>query len=175
MFCRSLFVLFCTGEVRFVWTLNITSLFELTIASCICTTWTYLRQICFTVWRKSCSKAFWLAREKSGCHERSSFRVPRSETSSNRNFQLRWRSNIAVWDSFKKDDQLVRQVSDERDIQFRFVILRIIVICESNGARSEKSIDKLIKLRESSMQHYKDSKIPTEWMLQSGVISKVRS
>uniref|UniRef100_A0A7N0VAT7 Uncharacterized protein n=1 Tax=Kalanchoe fedtschenkoi TaxID=63787 RepID=A0A7N0VAT7_KALFE len=40
--------------------------------------------------------------------------------------------------------------------------------------KSERSIQRLIKLRGSVLVTYRDYKIPTEWMLDSGVVSKIK-
>ncbi|XP_057958927.1 uncharacterized protein LOC131151654 isoform X3 [Malania oleifera] len=40
--------------------------------------------------------------------------------------------------------------------------------------RSERGIQRLIKLRDSVMFSYKDLKIPTDWMLDSGIVSKIK-
>ncbi|OVA16633.1 hypothetical protein BVC80_1543g67 [Macleaya cordata] len=40
--------------------------------------------------------------------------------------------------------------------------------------KSERSIQRLIKLRNSAMVSYKDCKIPTDWMLDSGMVSKIK-
>lgn len=45
----------------------------------------------------------------------------------------------------------------------------------SDCARAEQRIQRLIKLRNSVMQSYKEYKIPTEWMLDVGIVSKVCS
>lgn len=42
-----------------------------------------------------------------------------------------------------------------------------------SSARSERSIQRLIKLRNSVMRSYQDCKIPVDWMLDSGIGSKV--
>ncbi|XP_059434545.1 protein CHUP1, chloroplastic [Corylus avellana] len=40
--------------------------------------------------------------------------------------------------------------------------------------KSERSIQRLIKLRNSVMRSYQDYKIPTDWMLDSGIASKIK-
>ncbi|TXG71513.1 hypothetical protein EZV62_000092 [Acer yangbiense] len=40
--------------------------------------------------------------------------------------------------------------------------------------KSERSIQRLIKLRNSAMRSYKDCKIPVDWMLDSGIVSKIK-
>ncbi|XP_031395536.1 protein CHUP1, chloroplastic isoform X1 [Punica granatum] len=40
--------------------------------------------------------------------------------------------------------------------------------------KSERSIQRLIKLRSSVLQSYQEHKIPTDWMLDSGIVNKVR-
>ncbi|KAH7526825.1 hypothetical protein JRO89_XSUnG0049300 [Xanthoceras sorbifolium] len=40
--------------------------------------------------------------------------------------------------------------------------------------KSEKSIQRLVKLRNSAMRSYQDSKIPVDWMLDSGIVSKIK-
>ncbi|XP_058076668.1 protein CHUP1, chloroplastic-like isoform X2 [Magnolia sinica] len=40
--------------------------------------------------------------------------------------------------------------------------------------KSERSINRLIKLRDMTMPSYKDCKIPTEWMLNSGMVSEIK-
>jgi len=40
-------------------------------------------------------------------------------------------------------------------------------------ARLEKSMSRLVNLRSSAMPSYKELRIPTDWMLDSGVASKV--
>jgi len=42
-----------------------------------------------------------------------------------------------------------------------------------HGGRSERSIQRLIKLRDTAMLSYKDCKIPIEWMFDSGMVCKV--
>ncbi|XP_068660831.1 INCREASED PETAL GROWTH ANISOTROPY 1-like protein 2 [Aristolochia californica] len=41
--------------------------------------------------------------------------------------------------------------------------------------KSERSIQRLIKLRDLTMASYRDCKIPTDWMLGSGIISKIKA
>ncbi|KAG9459968.1 hypothetical protein H6P81_004476 [Aristolochia fimbriata] len=41
--------------------------------------------------------------------------------------------------------------------------------------KSEKSIQRLLKLRDLTMPSYRECKIPTDWMLDSGIISKIKS
>lgn len=52
-----------------------------------------------------------------------------------------------------------------------FDVFKLISLC----VRSERSIQRLAKLRSSSMHSYQDSKIPVDWMLDSGIVSKVCS
>ncbi|XP_068327337.1 INCREASED PETAL GROWTH ANISOTROPY 1-like protein 2 [Pyrus communis] len=40
--------------------------------------------------------------------------------------------------------------------------------------KSERSIQRLIKLRNSVMRSYQELKIPTDWMLDSGIVSKIK-
>lgn len=40
--------------------------------------------------------------------------------------------------------------------------------------KSERSIQRLIKLRDSTMVSYRDSKIPVDWMLDSGMVHKIK-
>ncbi|KAK3188950.1 hypothetical protein Dsin_028511 [Dipteronia sinensis] len=40
--------------------------------------------------------------------------------------------------------------------------------------KSERSIQRLIKLRNSAMRSYQDCKIPVDWMLDSGIVSKIK-
>ncbi|RDX98118.1 Protein CHUP1, chloroplastic, partial [Mucuna pruriens] len=47
-------------------------------------------------------------------------------------------------------------------------------ILSSHCDRSEGSIQRLIKLRNSVMRSYQDYKIPTAWMLDSGIMTKIK-
>lgn len=40
--------------------------------------------------------------------------------------------------------------------------------------KSERSIQRLVKLRNSVMRSYQECKIPTDWMLDSGIVSKIK-
>ncbi|KAK1592053.1 hypothetical protein Q3G72_018483 [Acer saccharum] len=40
--------------------------------------------------------------------------------------------------------------------------------------KSERSIQKLVKLRNSATRSYQDCKIPVDWMLDSGIVSKIK-
>ncbi|PRQ39678.1 hypothetical protein RchiOBHm_Chr4g0427871 [Rosa chinensis] len=40
--------------------------------------------------------------------------------------------------------------------------------------KSEQSIQRLVKLRNSVMRSYQECKIPTDWMLDSGIVSKIK-
>ncbi|OWM67373.1 hypothetical protein CDL15_Pgr000825 [Punica granatum] len=40
--------------------------------------------------------------------------------------------------------------------------------------KSERSIQRLIKLRSSVLQSYQEHKIPTDWMLDSGIVNKIK-
>ncbi|KAK1316824.1 hypothetical protein QJS10_CPA05g00085 [Acorus calamus] len=45
---------------------------------------------------------------------------------------------------------------------------------ESLMEKSEHSIQRLVRLRDSNTSHYKENKIPTEWMLDSGMVNKMK-
>ncbi|KAK1292662.1 hypothetical protein QJS10_CPB17g00865 [Acorus calamus] len=45
---------------------------------------------------------------------------------------------------------------------------------ESLMEKSEHSIQRLVRLRDSNTSHYKENNIPTEWMLESGMVSKMK-
>lgn len=40
--------------------------------------------------------------------------------------------------------------------------------------KSERSVQRLIKLRDSTMVHYRDCRIPIDWMLDSGMVHKIK-
>lgn len=44
-----------------------------------------------------------------------------------------------------------------------------------DGARLERGVDRLIKLRDANMMLYKECKIPTDWMLDSSMVNKVQT
>ncbi|XP_042457502.1 protein CHUP1, chloroplastic-like isoform X1 [Zingiber officinale] len=43
-----------------------------------------------------------------------------------------------------------------------------------DGARFEQGVDRLIKLRNANMMLYKECKIPTDWMLDSGMVNQMK-
>ncbi|KAM0965698.1 hypothetical protein ACFX14_021566 [Malus domestica] len=58
---------------------------------------------------------------------------------------------------------------DDTDIPCAAALKKIAGLLD----KSERSIQRLIKLRNSVMRSYQELKIPTDWMLDSGIVSKV--
>ncbi|KAJ0092051.1 hypothetical protein Patl1_24720 [Pistacia atlantica] len=81
----------------------------------------------------------------------------------------------------KKADAMREAAVEYRELK----LLENIEVCDVNltlltclssisSARSERSIQRLIKLRNSVMRSYQDCKIPVDWMLDSGIVSKIK-
>ncbi|KAM1418275.1 hypothetical protein FF1_021668 [Malus domestica] len=59
---------------------------------------------------------------------------------------------------------------DDTDIPCAAALKKIAGLLD----KSERSIQRLIKLRNSVMRSYQELKIPTDWMLDSGIVSKIK-
>ncbi|KAL9407498.1 hypothetical protein AB3S75_046111 [Citrus x aurantiifolia] len=69
--------------------------------------------------------------------------------------------------------QLENEISSYRDdtnVPFGAALKKMASLLD----KSERSIQRLVKLRNSVMHSYKDCKIPVDWMLDSGIISKIK-
>ncbi|XP_062108884.1 INCREASED PETAL GROWTH ANISOTROPY 1-like protein 1 [Humulus lupulus] len=74
---------------------------------------------------------------------------------------------------YRELKQLENEISsykDDTDIPCAAALKKITSLLD----KSEKSIQRLIKLRNSAMRSYQDFKIPTDWMLDSGIMSKIK-
>ncbi|KAF7837629.1 protein CHUP1, chloroplastic isoform X1 [Senna tora] len=68
-------------------------------------------------------------------------------------------------------EQEISSYKDDPDIPCGAALKKMAILLD----KSERSIQRLIKLRNSVMRSYQDFKIPTAWMLDSGIMSKVSS
>ncbi|CAN6726734.1 unnamed protein product [Malus baccata var. baccata] len=59
---------------------------------------------------------------------------------------------------------------DDTDIPCAAALKKMAALLD----KSERSIQRLIKLRSSVMRSYQELKIPTDWMLDSGIVSKIK-
>ncbi|XP_028760017.1 protein CHUP1, chloroplastic isoform X2 [Neltuma alba] len=67
-------------------------------------------------------------------------------------------------------EQEISSFKDDPDIPCGAALKKMASLLD----KSERSIQKLIKLRNSVMRSYHDLKIPTAWMLDSGIMSKIK-
>ncbi|XP_030508750.2 INCREASED PETAL GROWTH ANISOTROPY 1-like protein 1 [Cannabis sativa] len=70
----------------------------------------------------------------------------------------------------KQLENEIASYKDDTDIPCAAALKKITSLLD----KSEKSIQRLIKLRNSAMRSYKEFKIPTDWMLDSGIVSKIK-
>ncbi|KAH0461032.1 hypothetical protein IEQ34_008607 [Dendrobium chrysotoxum] len=74
---------------------------------------------------------------------------------------------------YREIKQLYAEVSsftDDASLTCEIILRKIANLVE----RSERNVQRLIKLRGAAMVAYQDCKIPTDWMLDSGIISMIK-
>ncbi|KAL0903231.1 hypothetical protein M5K25_027592 [Dendrobium thyrsiflorum] len=74
---------------------------------------------------------------------------------------------------YREIKQLYTEVSsftDDASLTCEIILRKIANLVE----RSERNVQRLIKLRGAAMVAYQDCKIPTDWMLDSGIISMIK-
>ncbi|XP_039072273.1 protein CHUP1, chloroplastic-like [Hibiscus syriacus] len=64
----------------------------------------------------------------------------------------------------------ISSYKDDANIPCGIALKRMAVLLD----KSEKSIQRLIKLRNSAMRSYQECKIPVDWMLDSGMVYKIK-
>ncbi|CAE5959623.1 unnamed protein product [Arabidopsis arenosa] len=70
----------------------------------------------------------------------------------------------------KKLEKELSSYSDDPSIHYGVALKKMANLLD----KSEQRIRRLVRLRGSSMRSYQDFKIPVEWMLDSGMISKIK-
>ncbi|ESQ30731.1 hypothetical protein EUTSA_v10012201mg [Eutrema salsugineum] len=70
----------------------------------------------------------------------------------------------------KKLEKELSSYSDDPSIHYGVALKKMVNLLD----KSEQRIRRLVRLRASSMRSYQDFKIPVEWMLDSGMISKIK-
>ncbi|KAL1204333.1 INCREASED PETAL GROWTH ANISOTROPY 1-like protein 2 [Cardamine amara subsp. amara] len=70
----------------------------------------------------------------------------------------------------KKLEKELSSYSDDPSIHYGVALKKMVNLLD----KSEQRIRRLVRLRGSSMRSYQDFKIPVEWMLDSGMISKIK-
>ncbi|XP_013588619.1 PREDICTED: protein CHUP1, chloroplastic [Brassica oleracea var. oleracea] len=70
----------------------------------------------------------------------------------------------------KKLEKELSSYSDDPSIHYGVALTKMVNLLD----KSEQGVRKLVRLRGSSMRSYQDFKIPVEWMLDSGMISKIK-
>ncbi|KAG7594453.1 hypothetical protein ISN45_Aa01g032040 [Arabidopsis thaliana x Arabidopsis arenosa] len=70
----------------------------------------------------------------------------------------------------KKLEKELSSYSDDLSIHYGVALKKMANLLD----KSEQRIRRLVRLRGSSMRSYQDFKIPVEWMLDSGMISKIK-
>ncbi|CAH8381095.1 unnamed protein product [Eruca vesicaria subsp. sativa] len=70
----------------------------------------------------------------------------------------------------KKLEKELSSYSDDSTIHYGVALKKMVNLLD----KSEQGVRRLVRLRGSSMRSYQDFKIPVEWMLDSGMISKIK-
>ncbi|KAF8094440.1 hypothetical protein N665_0363s0007 [Sinapis alba] len=70
----------------------------------------------------------------------------------------------------KKLEKELSSYSDDPSIHYGVALKKMVNLLD----KSEQGVRRLVRLRGSSMRSYQDFKIPVEWMLDSGMINKIK-
>ena len=125
----------------------------------------------------ACSlETFWLARKQGRCFKRGIIWVSRFEKAGNWGHFIQRRPTPSMWSSSKENAFTARKVNqwfNTCTIQLLYSPCSIYSNYILLGYRVEQSVYALLRTRDMAIARYKEFSIPTQWMLDSGLVGKV--